>query len=226
MRNPFPLSASARWAIAAWALYLFSYSMLALTGHDAMDGFSAAWSSLICANELVLEDGFKNGESLSWATLFWTLSNFAFLLSCLLIGRPRKNASILLAGTYGAAALTPAWALSLFDNLGPGFFTWWLSFGLLFVAFCLRPMQKSAGRPAVSPKLQFSLSALLMLALACGALLGLNMAYQNHLANLPTFGREGARAFIPFTVAASLLALVLFFDLWEARRLRAGSAAK
>ncbi|MCK6473954.1 MAG: hypothetical protein L6R28_19710 [Planctomycetes bacterium] len=205
-------------------VYLASYTMLARTPDDAMVGCQAARISLDWAYGLGLRNKFQNGDSMDWATVFWTVSNFAFLLSYFLVRRPRTLKYNPLLWVYAAAALTPVWAFDLFDNLGPGFYAWWLSFVLLFAAFCLRPLKRAAGRPTVPTKLQFSLSMLLILALAGSALMGLNFAYQNYLINMAAYDKSLAHALIPCQVLASLLALALFFDLWEARRRRAEAA--
>lgn len=225
MRNPFPLSPSARWAIAAWIVYLLSYAMPART-EDVMMGCQAAYASTFMGFGQLIGIGSGQFESIGLASIFWTLSNLAFLASPFLIRRPRMAGPVVLPWVYSAMALTPFLALLLFKDLGSGFFLWWVSFVLLFIAFYKRPVRTAVKFLGPPKPFQFGLATLLMLTLTFGALIGLNLAIFRHLAATYKMFRDSAFWMLPFHVVSSFLALLLVFDFWEARRLRAGSAAK
>lgn len=229
MKNPFPLSPSVRWAIAAWMIYLISYTFLAGFAPDLIVPGHTAATYAYCETYKQLFTTRRPSaviDVLDHACPIWTLSNFLMLTSPLLLLWHRRVKFNALSWVFAVSALSPMLAFFSIKHslqfLDKGFYLWWLSFGMIAVAFFLAKRMQAVALE----NFQFGVDTLIAVTVAAGLVLGLNLQHFQYC--MTAFEKETFKPvwIIPCQIAASLLALVLFFDLWEAHRRRAEAAAK
>lgn len=206
--NPFPLSNRIRLAMVAWMVYLAAFIMPTNDYGFIYAGWRVAYWT--------------------WTTVYYMESSPYFgyeLPGCMIL----TANNVLMVASFFLFRVFLKWrffrwtfTVAVFFNMlsfeagfAAGNYAWNGSFILLATAFWLPPTTHIARR------FQFRLSTLLVLSIAIGILIYLNMLWYAATVNRPYEPRVDMNADLPgglvigFQIPISLLLLVVIFDGWE-----------
>lgn len=194
--NPFPLSWKQRLAVAAWMLYLLSLTFKVWDGHDGFTLLLAFFGP----------PGFHQfslflGLLLSLAVFIPSMAVYASAYRSMRSARiAETDSEVLLHVSMVLSAIPLVLLIFFYPDYQFGFFVWWAS---ILLAACSLGMKNPPGsrRP-----FQFRLGTLVMLNILVPLCV---------YANLSFLSLGSSHSALAVRVAASVLALILAFDLWK-----------